>query len=151
MANTIESIFESDPDEWVAALPEFQREAIQALRAAGASYDDVALAWVTASAENTHRFSASAPVGEKQAFLNNLKKEVRAFLCGDEKYKTERDGLFGDSGVVRTYVVSAIAVAIAPHLNVAVPIIAPLIALFLASIGKIALNAWCVSTLDEKV
>ena len=100
---------------------------------------------ITASAENTYRFSATSPVGDKGAFLENLKAEVRAFLCGDKKYKTEREGLFGKSGLARTYVVSAMAVAIAPHLSVASAVIAPLIALVLASLGKIALNAWCAT------
>jgi hypothetical protein len=150
MDDTIETLFQDDPEKWVADLPEFQRAAIQELRANGATYDDVAQAWITASAENTYRFSASAPVGDKRAFLDSLRKEIRAFLCGDKKYKKERDGLFGDKGLARTYVVSTMAVAIAPHLSVASAVIAPLIALVLASVGKIALNAWCRSQPEEK-
>ena len=145
MDDTIETLLQDDPDKWIADLPEFQRAAIQELRASGASYDDVAQAWITASAANTYRFSASTPVGEKRAFLDSLRKEIRAFLCGDKKYKNERDGLFGDKGLARTYVVSTMAVAIAPHLSVASAVIAPLIALVFASVGKIALNAWCNS------
>jgi hypothetical protein len=148
--DTIETLLEDDPEKWVADLPEFQRAAIQELRASGASYDDVAQAWITVSAENTYRFSASAPVGDKHAFLDSLRKEIRAFLCGDKKYKKERDGLFGNKGLARTYVVSTMAVAIAPHLSVASAVIAPLIALVLASAGKIALNAWCNSQPEEK-
>ncbi len=147
---TIETLLQDDPDKWVADLPEFQRLVIQELRANGATYDDVAQAWVTASAENTYRFSASSPVGDKRAFLDSLRKEIRAFLCGDKKYKKERDGLFGDKGLARTYVVSTMAVAIAPHLSVASAVIAPLIALVLASVGKIAVNAWCNSQPEEK-
>ena len=143
MDNTIEALLQDNPDKWVADLPEFQRAAIQELRSTGASYDDVAQAWINASAENTYRFSASAPVGDKCAFLDSLRKEVRAFLCGDEKYKKEREGLFGEKGLARTYVVSTMAVAIAPHLSVASAVISPLIALVLAGVGKIFLNAWC--------
>jgi len=150
MDDTIEALLQDDPDKWVADLPEFQRAAIQELRSTGASYDDVAQAWITASAEHTYRFSASAPVGDKRAFLDSLRKEVRAFLCGDEKYKKEREGLFGEKGLARTYVVSTMAVAIAPHLSVASAVIAPLIALVLASVGKIFLNAWCNSRPEEK-
>ncbi|WP_394686919.1 hypothetical protein [uncultured Xanthomonas sp.] len=143
MNDTIETLLQGEPEKWIADLPEFQRAAIQELRANGATYDDVAQAWITASAEHTYRFSASAPVGDKSAFLDSLRKEVRAFLCGDKKYKKEREGLFGDKGLARTYVVSTMAVAIAPYLSVASAVIAPLIALVLASVGKIALNAWC--------
>ncbi|AAM39650.1 hypothetical protein ABQF08_20685 [Xanthomonas campestris pv. campestris] len=145
MTDTIDTLLQDDPDKWVGELPEFQRSAIQELRSAGSSYEDIAQAWITASAENTYRFSASAPVGDKGAFLDNLRSEIRAFLCGDKKYKKERDGLFGEKGLARTYVVSAMAVAIAPQLSVAAAVIAPLIALVLASVGKVALNAWCAS------
>lgn len=150
MAETIDTLLQDDPDKWVADLPEFQRAAIQELRAAGSSYEEIAQAWITASAENTYRFSTSAPVGNKGAFLDNLRSEVRGFLCGDKKYNKERDGLFGEKGLARTYVVSTMAVAIAPHLSVASAVIAPLIALVLASVGKIALNAWCASQPGSK-
>jgi hypothetical protein len=150
MSETIHTLLQDDPDKWIADLPEFQYAVIQELRAAGSSYEDIAQAWITASAENTYRFSTSAPVGDKGAFLDNLRSEVRGFLCGDKKYKKERDGLFGEQGLARTYVVSCMAVAIAPHLSVASAVIAPLIALLLASVGKIALNAWCASQPGSK-
>jgi hypothetical protein len=145
MMDSIDTLFDDEPIKWVQELPAYQREAIDKLLSTGASFEDVAQAWISASAENTYRFSASAPVGNKGEFLTNLKREVRAFLCGDRKYKKERDGLFGEKGVARTYVVSAMAVAIAPHLSVASAVISPLIALVLASIGKVALNAWCAT------
>lgn len=145
MTVTIDTLLDDDPIKWVQELPEYQRDTIEKLLASGSSFDDVAQAWISASAENTYRFSASAPVGNKGAFLENLRKEIRAYLCGDKKYKKERDGLFGEKGVARTYVVSAMAVAIAPHLSVASAVISPLIALILASIGKVALNAWCAT------
>ncbi|MGE5523023.1 MAG: hypothetical protein ACM3SS_04850 [Rhodospirillaceae bacterium] len=150
MNATIDTLLDDDPIKWIQELPEYQRDAIQALRASGASFDDVAQAWISASAENTYRFAAAAPVGNKGAFLENLRKEIRAFLCGDRKYKKERDGLFGEKGVARTYVVSAMAVAIAPHLSVASAVISPLIALVLASIGKVTLNAWCATQNDAE-
>jgi len=145
MTVTIDTLLDDDPIKWVQELPEYQRDTIERLLASGSSFDDVAQAWISASAENTYRFSASTPVGNKGAFLENLRKEIRAYLCGDKKYKKERDGLFGENGVARTYVVSAMAVAIAPHLSVASVVISPLIALILASIGKVTLNAWCAT------
>jgi hypothetical protein len=148
MITNIDALLAEEPIKWVQELPEYQREAIEKLLSDGASFDEVAQAWLNASAENTYRFAASTPVGDKGTFLENLKREIRAFLCGDKKYKKERDGLFGDKGLARTYVVSAMAVAIAPHLSVASAVISPLIALVLASIGKVALNAWCATQTD---
>lgn len=148
MTATIETLLDDDPIKWIQDLPEYQRDAIEKLLANGSSFDDVAQAWISASAENTYRFAAAAQVGNKEAFLENLRREIRAFLCCDKKYKKERDGLFGEKGVARTYVVSTMAVAIAPHLSVASAVISPLIALVLASIGKVALNAWCATQND---
>ena len=150
MTTNIDAFLTEEPVKWVQELPEYQRETIEKLLADGASFDEVAQDWLNASAENTYRFAASTPVGDKGTFLENLKREVRAFLCGDKKYKKERDGLFGDKGLARTYVVSAMAVAIAPHLSVASAVISPLIALVLASIGKVALNAWCATQTDAE-
>lgn len=150
MTKTIDMLLDDDPIKWVKALPEYQRDTIEKLLAGGSSFDDVAQAWISASADNTYRFSASASVGNKGAFLENLKSEIHAYLCGDKKYKKERDGLFGEKGLARTYVVSSMAVAIAPHLSVASVVISPLIALVLASIGKVALNAWCATHNEAK-
>lgn len=150
MTANFDALLAEEPIKWVQDLPEYQREAIEKLLSGGASFDEVAQAWLNASAENTYRFSASTPVGDKGTFLDSLKREVRAFLCGDKKYKKERDGLFGDKGLARTYVVSAMAVAIAPHLSVASAVISPLIALVLASVGKVALNAWCATQTDAE-
>jgi hypothetical protein len=143
---SVDLLLLEDPQLWVAELPEFQRQLIEQLIAEGQGFDDAAQSWLSASAANTFMFSAGPPVGDKGAFLDNLKKEIRGFLCGDKKYSVERSGLFGKQGIARTYVVSTMAVAIAPHLSVASAVIAPVVALCLASIGKVALNAWCATT-----
>jgi len=148
MTNSLDSLFENDPIEWIRELPEYQRDSIETLISNGESFEEIAQIWINASAENTYRFSSS-PVGENAAFLENIKREVRCFLCGDEKYEKERDGLFGEKGLVKVYVVSAMAVAIAPHLSVAAVAISPLIALVIASFGKITVNAWCASYHDD--
>lgn len=142
---TIDDLFADQPDLWIKDLPAFQRSSIAQLMADGRTYEDVAQAWLTASANNTYKFSAGSPVGDKNSFLKSVKAELRAFLCGDKKYKTEREGLWGERSPARTLVVSSIAVAIAPHINVAAAVLAPVIAVLLASLGKITLNAWCAA------
>lgn len=145
MAQSLDELLSDDPTKWIAELPEYQRAPLEQLLGEGQSFEQIAQNWLSAAAANTYRFSAVNPAGKKDAFLDNLRKEIRAFLCGDNKYKKERDGLFGEKGLARTYVVSAMAVAIAPYLNVAATVIAPVVALLLASFGKITINAWCAS------
>ena len=146
MGDSIDKLFESDPREWVLSLPEYQRAPIVELIQRGNSFESVAQHWVTATAANTYRLGAVANTGDKTTFLASVKVELRAFLCGDKRYSKERDGLFGEKGPTRPFIVSGMAVAMAPHLGVAAPLLAPVIALILASLGKITLNAWCAST-----
>jgi hypothetical protein len=148
MNMTIDDLFADDPAQWVTQLPAYQSESIAELLNAGETYDNIALLWLTATAQNTFGFSASQPDGTRSTFLASVKAEVRAYLCGNAKYKKERDGLFGEKGVTRTYVVGAMAVCIAPYIGMAAPVLAPIVALVLASIGKITVNAWC--NIDEK-
>jgi hypothetical protein len=145
MSQTLDELLNDEPGKWVTELPEYQRAPLEQLLKEGLSFEQIAQNWLSASAANTYRFSAVNPAGKRDAFLDNLRKEIRAFLCGNNKYKKERDGLFGEKGLARTYVVSAMAVAIAPYLNVAATVIAPVVALLLASLGKITINAWCAS------
>jgi hypothetical protein len=146
MTDQIDVLLQDEPISWIKALPEYQREPIEFLLQGGSDFEVIAQAWISASAENTFRFSASPEIGQKGTFLRNLKKEVRAYLCGHKKYEKERQGLFGEKAPARTFIISSIAVAIAPHLSVASAVIAPLVALILASFGKITLNAWCAAT-----
>ena len=143
METSMDSLFSGYPIQWVDELPKFQSDPIKTLLDQCLTYEDVAQSYISATASNTYRFSATAPIGAKDTFLQNIKREFRAFLCGDKKYNKEREGLFGEKAPARTLVISSMAVSIAPHLGVAAPAIAPIIALLLAAIGKIAVNAWC--------
>lgn len=146
MSEAIEALLADDPQKWVTDLPAYQRDSITELLDKGIPFDEVAQRWLTASASNTFRFGAVTAAGDKSTFLSNVKAEVRAYLCGDKRYAKERAGLFGEKAPARTMVTSSMAVAIAPHIGVAAAVLAPIIALVLASLGAIALNAWCAST-----
>ena len=148
ITKTVDDLFADEPAQWVTQLPAYQSESIAELVDAGTTYDNIALLWLTTTAQNTFGLSASQQDKSKSTLLANVKAEVRAYLCGNPKYKKERDRLFGEKGVARNYVVSAMAVCIAPHIDMAGPVLAPIIALVLASIGKIIVNAWCDT--DEK-
>jgi hypothetical protein len=149
MSDAIDSLFTQDPAEWVSALPDFQRRSITPLLEGGRTHEEVAELWLNASAANTFKMGATPQVRAKDSFLTHVKKEVRAFLCGDPKYETERSGLFGEKAPTRAFVVSSIAVAIAPTLGVAAPFLSPIVALVIAGLGKIVLNAWCAATAVE--
>lgn len=146
MDDPIDALFTEDTIQWVVGLPAYQREPIIELIGKPNSFENVAQLLVTATAANTYRLGAAANTGDRTTFLASVKVEIRAYLCGDQRYKKERDGLFEEKGITRTFLVTAIAVTIGPHLGVAAPVLAPVVALILASLGKITVNAWCAST-----
>ena len=129
--------------DWLDVLPDFQSKSIRAMLASGTSYDDIAKIWMAAGASNTAPFSSGAPLQPDTGFFERLRVEVRAFLCGNQKYQSDRDGLLNAGQGTRTAIVSAISAAIAPHLGVNASVITPIIVLSLAAIGKVTLNAWC--------
>lgn len=144
MADTLETMLSDEPGDWLTGLPAYQRESFEQLLSRGASYRDAAATWLTATTSQTAPFGAVAP-SPGPSFLERLYTEIGDFICGSTKYKKERDDLFGKKGLARTYVVSAIAVAVSPALGLSATVLAPAVALLLASIGKIAVNAWCAS------
>jgi hypothetical protein len=133
-------------DDWLDVLPEFQRKSIHAMHASGASYDEIATIWIAAGASNTAPFSSGPPLQPNSGFYERLRLEIRAFLCGNQKYESDRDGILKAGEGTRTAIVSTISAAIAPHLGTNASVITPVIVLSLAAMGKMTLNAWCTTT-----
>lgn len=145
--NELDHLLMDDPNEWIQSLPDYQKNIIIELLGQDLDFESIAETWSNASTENTFKFGTDPVVNNN--FWENVKKEVRAYLCGDKKYKKERDGLFGEKGIARIFIISAISVSIAPAIGVAAPVVAPLVALAIASIGKVTLNAWCNIEQDQ--
>lgn len=146
MKNALDNLLVEDPLKWIAELPAYQAKPLLELIEKGATLDDAAIEWIGASAATTAPFSANGgPSIDKNKFLPKLKSEFRGFICGDEKYKKEREGLFGEKAITRTFAISAIAVAISPYMGVAATVISPVVALLLSGLGKMTVNAWCAT------
>lgn len=133
----------TDPEIWFEALPTYQRNSIVQMRAKGSSYDDIASAWIAAGSSNTAPFSSGNRPEPDPGFLANLRREFRAYLCGDKKYDKDRQQIAAQGKDARMFVVSALSLAIAPHVGSASAVIAPIIVLLLANMGRVSLNAWC--------
>jgi hypothetical protein len=149
MSANVDNLFAGEPDDWIASLPAYSRDPIQELMRGGAAPDEIAAMWVSATAANTFRFSTEQKSPAPATFTANVKKEVREFICGT-KYKKERDALFGENALSRTMLISGVAAAIAPAVGVATAVLLPVVALVLASLGKIAINAWCATPFETE-
>src|SRR5437588_12995021 len=100
MANELDALFQEDPKSWIEALQPYQRAPAEELLAKGRSYEQIAETWLLATTQHTSPFGA-AKVGEKGLFIEKLKLEIEAYLCGEDRYQSERQKLFGEAGLAR--------------------------------------------------
>ena len=141
--NDISEIFNVDPNSWIESLSTYQKNIINQLYSQTNDYEMVANTWLTAT------IPMNVPFGTQKnpsIFFEKVLDEIEAFLTGDEKYKDSRLAILKESGVVQSYVVGGISIALAPVLGTS---LAPVIAIVLLTIGKIGLNAW-IATRREK-
>lgn len=107
----------------------------------------VANKWLTAT------IPTNVPFGTQKSpsiFYEKVLDEIEAFFTGDEKYKDSRLAILKESGVVQSYVVGGISIALAPVLGTSAPFLAPVIAIVLLTIGKIGLNAWLATRREKR-
>ena len=102
-------------------------------------YEKVANQWLSATIPSNIPFGTQK---KPSIFFEKVLDEIEAFFSGDEKYKDNRLAILKESGVVQSYIVGAISIALAPILGANAAFLAPVIAIVLLTIGKIGLNAW---------
>src|SRR5690349_15767153 len=126
---TFEEIFTGNEAEWIDVLPVYQRNTINALIAQGKSYDEIAIAWLSASGP-TNTFPFGAQRGS-QIFYEKLLEEIEKFLCREDCYSEDRKKLMTGAEVTKTLAISSISEAIAPVLHASTPYLAPVVSLAL--------------------
>lgn len=136
----VDSLFSENLEPWIESLPKYQQARVNALLQSGLSPEDAAKAWLSANVENTFPFGADRGKG---ILLNKIWDEIEKFLCGADEYSEDRAKLQGNSNVVHTYFVGVLSAAIAPALGTSAVFLAPVVALLLATIGRISVRAWC--------
>ncbi len=131
----------SDADDWLEALPSYQRQSVELLLESGKPSDEVARIWLTTTGpSNTFPFG-----GERFAsvFYDKLLEEIERFICDDARYAADRRQLLQHLGAGKAFFVGAMAAAMAPHLGAAAALIAPAIALILQTVSRMGTRAWC--------
>lgn len=112
--NDISEIFNVDPNSWIESLSTYQKNIINQLYSQTNDYEMVANTWLTAT------IPMNVPFGTQKnpsIFFEKVLDEIEAFLTGDEKYKDSRLAILKESGVVQSYVVGGISIALAPVLG----------------------------------
>lgn len=145
--NNMEEIFNTNPDLWIKSLEPYQYSMIEKLYENLGNYDEVAKAWLSASLQDNVPFGTEK---KNSIFYEKVLDEIELFFSGDEKYKDNRLAILKESGVVQSYIVGAISIALAPVLGTSAPFLAPVIAIILCTIAKIGLNAWLESRKEKR-
>jgi len=126
---------------WVESLPAYQRTVIAELLASGLDEEGVAETWLSRTGPDNNFGFGAGPASSN--YLASVKGEFRKLICGDPSYETLRQDAQKIWDGSKFSIVSAIAIGIAAHIGVAVAVITPVVALLLAAVCKVGLNAWC--------
>lgn len=129
-------------DELLAALKPYQRNSIATLIAAHGE-EEAAKKWLAANGPSSTQQFGGQQQGNPQPFWERLMAEFRLFVCGDKKYKKDRDKLLAQATPTAMFVVSGVSSVIASTLGLAAALITPAIAILLHIVSKIGINAWC--------
>lgn len=131
----------ADINGWLDTLKPYQRSSLHQLIAIN-NEEDAAKIWLTSNgAVATKKFGGV--VSDDGEFWNRFKTEFKAFICGDEKYKSERAQLISQAPIVNAMFVGVISGAIGSTLGFAASLLAPAVAIMLYLVGKVGTNAYC--------
>lgn len=137
----VDELIAGAEDEWLAALPPYQRDIVEQLLDNYETPEEAAVAWLAASGPaDTYTLGS---VAGRTGFYNRVKDETRKFLCNADDYAAERDRLLAELQPSKAVIVAVVSAAISPALGLAAGLVAPAIVLTLIIIVKVGLNAWC--------
>jgi hypothetical protein len=139
----LSNIIQSDQVSLLSSIDDFQAEIIKSFLVS-TSNDYLASAdhWLNASTANTAKFGGEP--NKVKIYRDKLLEELEKFLCGDQQYEDDRKKIADSTDKSQKYIIGVMSSAIGKTLGVVGPFIAPVIVLLVLSIGKMAINAWCI-------
>lgn len=130
-------------DDWIASLPNYQRDTLSALQNADDPLAAAAL-WLEASGPSDTAPFGAGPKGST-IFLVECMRELQKLLCTTEGYTEERRHVQSSLGAGKLIIVSAVSAAIAPYVGAAAALLVPAVAVILSVITNAGKNAACQS------
>ena len=139
--NELNALFDSEPDELLAMLPGFQLKQVNELRSQGKDYLTIADGFLGATASFNVGFGGDS--NKPNLYREALVKELERFVCGDKRYKKERDQLAASANKSKEYIAGVISGAIGAYIGAVAVVIFPVIVLVIINFGRVSVNAWC--------
>lgn len=138
-------------EDWVEALPQYQRSTIS-LMLNTEDPEDTAIAWLSASGP-----ASTIPLGASskyaKIFYGNVLLELQKLLCrADPEYSEARASLLSQAKAGRAALITLAATTIAPALGVPAALVAPPVAIILAlsgAAGNATVCQWLVDAIDR--
>lgn len=139
----LDILFQSNPNELIHILDQYQVEIIETLLAKNSNnYLETADLWLAGTIpNNTAQFGGE--LNKSKVYREKLLEEFEKFVCGHDFYEEDRKKIQKATGSSVSYTTHVIISAVALKIGVVGPFIAPAIILIIVALGKIPLNAWC--------
>ncbi len=138
----IESVLTGSVEDWVAALPPYQRVTIEALLKRAGTPEEAAQNWLAAAGPlDTARFGGTSRAAE--ILFGNLARETHKALCGSSEYEGDRGELSRATAAGKHAFASALGIVISPHLGAAAVVLVPALMLLLAIVTQAGQQSVC--------
>lgn len=145
--HNVDYLTEISSDQWLNVLPQYQQKIVSRLVDTNENIETATVQYLNLGISDTAPFSAE---GTKNIFVDKIKLEFERFLCGDPKYDNDRQKLSTELKPGHTLIVSTLSSAISVYVGASAAYLAPVIVLFLMSIGKVSINAWCETCVEKR-
>ena len=130
----------SGESSWLDALPDWQATTIEGLLRDYPPEDAAAVWIVTHGGEGLPAFESE---NDAAGFVQQFVDELAAFLCGSDRYNEDRERLVGQLKPTQSYVIATISAGLGHTLGASAVVLAPIVTLFILTISRVGLNAWC--------
>lgn len=127
-------------DELISLLKPFQKEVLLPL-IDSVGEEEAARIWLAPKTTEMKDFGGTS--SDPAPYFDRVISEIRKFICGDEKYNSEREKLTSGINKSATTTVAAISLAVGDVFGIAPALLTPIVVMILKMIGKIGVNAWC--------
>lgn len=140
MTNIAELI--SGEKAWLTAIPDWQATTIEDLLQDYPPEDAAAVWIVTHGGGGLPAFESES---DASGFVHQFLDELTDFLCGSDRYNADRERLTGELKPTQSYIIATISAGLGHTLGASAVVLAPVVALFLITISRVGLSAWCHS------
>ncbi|RUT79643.1 hypothetical protein [Ancylomarina longa] len=129
-------------NEWLSELKAYQRNSIEALIESYGE-EEAAEKWITSNGPSNNVPFGGESNRDTKPFFERFKVEFGKFICGHPDYEEYRKKLGAESPIIKSTYIAIISAALGATLGFTATLLAPAVAILLASVGKMGLNAYC--------